>query len=214
MHVYLIRHGQSIENTQPFDGRNENSILTDKGQEQAKRLAAWAPENLHLDKIYASPMRRARQTAEALANALALTPIFDDRLREVGNNYPNGTAFPDDALPRYFADRWGSLNPYDAITEQGENWMQFRARIGGFVEWLIDQYEDDHLDMHIGVVCHGGVIEGVFEHVFQKGPWSAVVVTTNNTGITHLEYHPRPNFPDWWVFYHNRVNHLTSDLIT
>lgn len=100
-------------------------------------------------------MNRARQTAEALGQAVGLTPIFDDRLREIGNNYPDGSAFPDNALPRYFADRWGSLNPYDAVTENGENWMHFRARVGGFIEWLIDHYEPDHLGKRIGVVCHG-----------------------------------------------------------
>ncbi|HLA42256.1 MAG TPA: hypothetical protein VJZ27_02405, partial [Aggregatilineales bacterium] len=64
------------------------------------------------------------------------------------------------------------------------------------------------------VVCHGGVIEGFFEHIFQKGPWSAVVVTTSNTGITHLEYHPREGMPDWWLHYHNWTRHLSLDQLS
>lgn len=214
MYLYLIRHGQSVENTHEWDGRNENSPLTELGLQQADALAAWLAEHLRFDVLYASPMRRARQTADKVAAAVGLLPIFDDRLREVGNAYPDGSPFDEQRLPRYHLDVWGSIRPYEAITEGGENWMQFRARVGGFVEWLVMQAPPDHENLRIGVVCHGGVIEGVFEHVFQKGPWSAVIVHSNNTGITQLEYRPQLGKPSWWLHFHNRTCHLRGDQIT
>lgn len=214
MRLYLIRHGQSVENTQAWDGRNSNSPLTDLGQAQAKALGLWVGEHLKLDVLYASPMQRTRQTAAALSEALDIQPSFDDRLREVGNAYPDGRAFPEDQLPRYFVTVWGSQQPYKAISEGGENWMQFRARIGDFVEWLLAQRPDEHLNYQVGVVCHGGVIEGVFEHVFQKGPISTVNVQSHNTGVTCLEYYPTEGRPDWWLYYHNQTRHLAMDQIT
>lgn len=215
MHLYIIRHGQSMENRRGWDGSNSNSALTELGQAQAAALGEWFAQHVKLDQIYASPMQRARQTAECLAAAMQMEAvIFDNRLREVGNSYPDGLPFPDDQLPLYFMDRWGSLHPYKSITEKGENWMHFRARVGGFLEWLIDTRPEDHLDYAVAVVCHGGVIEGFFEHVFQKGPWSAVMVNSHNTGVTHLEYHPSVDKPSWWLHYHNSTRHLAMDQIS
>jgi 2,3-bisphosphoglycerate-dependent phosphoglycerate mutase len=214
MHLYLIRHGQSEENTQDYDGRNVNSPLTELGQAQAAALGAWVKGRFHFDNLYASPMRRARQTVEPLSEALNIRPTWVDSLREVGNAMPNGVAFPDDALPSYHVGVWGSRNPYKAITVDGESWMHFRARIGSFIEGLIQDAPSEHRNYHVGVVCHGGVIEAVFEHVFQKGPWSTVVVHTSNTGISYLEYFPAQGRPDWWLHYHNQTRHLVEDQIS
>src|SRR5688572_12505363 len=126
MHIYLIRHGQSIENTTTWDGKNINSPLTELGLAQAKALAIYMkerPERFTLDSLYSSPMQRASQTAHAVAEALNLEVTFDDRLREVGNAFPDGRPFPDDKLPLYHLGVWGSLHPYQSITENGENWM-------------------------------------------------------------------------------------------
>ena len=214
MHIFLIRHGQSVENTQPWDGKNINSPLTELGHQQARALATHLKDRLHFNHLYVSTMQRTRQTAAHLEETLGVTAVVEDRLREVGNALPDGNVFPDNALPRYTLGVWGSLRPYLPITEGGENWMHFRARVGGFIEWVIHQGNDDHEEMNVGVVCHGGVIEGVFEHVFQKGPVSPLVVHTNNTGITHLEFNPTEGMPDWWLRYHNRTNHLADDQIT
>src|SRR5574341_2628876 len=138
MHLYLIRHGQSVENTQPWDGSNTNSPLTELGQAQVQALAEWLPERIHFDCLYASPMQRARQTAQHISQRLGNGVVYDDRLREVGNAFPDGSPFRDDQLPMYHLGVWGSLHPYKPITEGGENWMQFRARVGGFLEWLIE----------------------------------------------------------------------------
>jgi len=214
MRLYLIRHGQSEENTQPWDGKNTNSPLTELGHEQARRLANHLEGRVNFDHLYISGMQRTRQTASYLEKKLGIDATVEERLREVGNALPDGNAFPDDALPRYTLGVWGSLSPYLPITEGGENWMHFRARVGGFIEWVIQQYGEKHTGVQIGIVCHGGVVEGVFEHVFQKGPVSPLVVHTHNTGVTLMEYLPSDEMPAWWLHYHNRTTHLEDDQIT
>ena len=122
----------------------------------------------------------------------------------------------------YVPDMWGTLRPYEPVTEGGESWMQFRSRVGSFIEELVparNRFGDPELaeaiaDDRVLVVCHAGVIEAIFEYIFEKGPWSVVAVHTNHTGISHLQYRPMPNFPDWWLLSHNRVGHLTADLVT
>lgn len=210
MHLYLIRHGQSEENTTQWDGKNTNSPLTSLGRAQAEALGNWLGDyGPPFNKVYASPMQRTRQTAGILAQRLGWSELlYDDRLREIGNARPDGSPFPEDQLPLYVLGVWGTLHPYKAVSVGGENWMHFRARVGGFVEALIESIPADHQGFHVGVVCHGGVIEGVFEHIFQKGPWSAVIVHSHNTGMTHLEYFPIEGYPDWRLIYHNQTRHL------
>ncbi len=84
MQLYLIRHGQSYVNLKDWTQGNTDEGLTALGQEQASRLAAWLPGHLpSVDVIYASTMRRARETAAAVAAGYNVEIQFDDRLREV-----------------------------------------------------------------------------------------------------------------------------------
>jgi broad specificity phosphatase PhoE len=217
MHLFLVRHGQSVENTKPMDGSNSNSPLTTLGEAQAAAVAAWLPEhvaNYTLKALFSSPMRRAKQTAQAIASRLNVEITFDDRLREVGNADSGGTPFPLDALPDYKLGVWGSITPYDPIGDGAESWMQFRVRVARFIEDTIRVLDEDHKDDAVIVVCHGGVIEAFYEYTFRRSPVSSVIVTTNNTGVTHFEYLPRNTTPDWWLRYHNYTLHLTPDQIS
>jgi probable phosphoglycerate mutase len=115
------------------------------------------------------------------------------------------------------------LDPYTPVTATGESWMQFRSRIGAFLEDLVpaarrnrigSSPEEPSDPRRILLVAHAGVIEAVFEYIFEKGPWSVVAVETHHTGITHIEHRPQANRPDWWLHYHNLTHHLTDAMRT
>jgi probable phosphoglycerate mutase len=223
MHFYLVRHGQSFvnlpDNLEAIN--NPDEPLTPLGEQQAEAVAQWIADNIDADHLYASTVSRARQTAEAISATTGLPIVFDDRLREIGTNGPDGRAIPNDQLPKYHENVWGTLYPYDPVAEKGENWMQFRTRIGSFIESMLKEHNhvppqnaEELAAQSIIAVCHGGVIEAFFEYVFAKGPWSEVAVMTSNTGIVHFRYQPRENRPDWILYYQNRLSHLTDDLIS
>ncbi len=207
MHLYMIRHGQSYVNLPDWNGGNQDTGLTELGQQQAALLAAWLPQELpHIDALYCSTMRRARETAVPLSAAYNIQPIFDDRVREIGNNRADHTPWPNDALPEY-GEFWGSERPFSAITPlrtEGESLMHFRTRVGAFIEELIEK----HREQTVVVVCHGGVIELTYDHVFNVGPWRRTEVLTKNTGITHFELVEHPNRETWRLYYHSRAEHL------
>jgi 2,3-bisphosphoglycerate-dependent phosphoglycerate mutase len=222
MHFYLVRHGQSFVNLPDSDAiNNPDEPLTPLGQEQAETVSRWIAENIDARHLYSSTITRARQTAEAINKTTGLSIEFDERLREIGTNSPDGRAIPNDQLPKYHENVWGTLYPYDPVAENGENWMQFRSRVGSFIESMLQQYDhtpptsaEEKAEQSIIVVCHGGVIEAFFEYVFAKGPWSLVAVMTSNTGITHFRYQPREHRPDWILYYQNRLSHLADDMIS
>lgn len=209
MNLVMVRHGQSYVNLKDWDGGNADKGLTPKGQRQAEALAAWLPSKvLRVDALYCSTMLRARETAVPLSLAFRLDPVYDDRLREVGNNKLDHTAWPSDNLPEY-SDFWGSERPFSSITpdrEGGESLMHFRIRVGNFIEELIDR----HRGQTVIAVCHGGVIEITLDHVFNVGPWRRCEVWSHNTGVTRLELVEHPLRETWRLHYHSRVEHLAG----
>jgi broad specificity phosphatase PhoE len=66
--VYLVRHGESVGNVNPAARRSDDPPLTDRGREQATRAAA-ALARIGIDALFCSPLRRARETADAIARA-------------------------------------------------------------------------------------------------------------------------------------------------
>jgi 2,3-bisphosphoglycerate-dependent phosphoglycerate mutase len=209
MHFYLIRHGQSYVNLPEWDKGNSDEGLTDLGQRQAAALAAWLPGHLpQVDAIYASTMQRARETAVPLATAYDIPIHFDDRLREIGNNRADHTPWPTDQLPEY-GGYWGSERPFASITpdySNGESLMHFRVRIGMFIEEMIER----HRQQTIIAVCHGGVIELTYDHIFNVGPWRRCEAWTKNTGITRFELVEHPAREMWRLHYHSRAEHLIN----
>ncbi len=208
MHLYLIRHGESHVNLADWQNGNTDEGLTELGRQQATALAAWLPSYLPtIDVLYASTMRRACETAGFVAGVYNQPICGDDRLREIGNNRADHTPWPNDALPRDYAEYWASERPFASITPQvegGETWMHFRTRVGLFIEDAVAR----HPKQVVVAVCHGGVIEAVFDHVFNVGPWQRTEVWVHNTGITHFEYVQHERREIWRLHDHNRTSHL------
>ena len=81
--LVLVRHGSTQHSAQRrFSGRNDLP-LDESGQRQARALAARAPALGDVAAVISSPLRRAVQTAEAIASALGLEVEVSDGLAEV-----------------------------------------------------------------------------------------------------------------------------------
>jgi broad specificity phosphatase PhoE len=210
MNLYFIRHGQSFVNLKEWERGNIDVGLTVLGERQAVALGKWLPSCIpQVDAIYASTMARARETAAAAAAPYKIPVQFDDRLREVGNNRFDHVPFPSDALPTTFADYWGSERPFSPIViheDVGETLMHFRTRVGIFIE----QVAAAHRQQTVLVVCHGGVVEAAFNHIFNVGPWGRCEVWDHNTAVTYFEYVGHPGRETWRLHYHNRIDHLAG----
>jgi probable phosphoglycerate mutase len=214
MHLYLIRHGQSLVNLDDWEQGNRDEGLTELGRRQAEVTAERLARDVAVDVVYASTMRRARETAALIAEVLDIAVIHDDRIREIGNNRLDHAPWAD--LPRDYADYWATERPFSSVTpavDKGESFMHFRTRIGAFIEDVLAR----HAGRTVLTVTHGGVIDGMFDHVFNVGPWPRVQVWTHNAAITHLEAldsgpaggalgHAGPE--QWRLHQHNCAEHL------
>ncbi len=81
--LYLLRHGQTeFSRDNAFCGAGLDPELTPEGREMAAAFAT-AYGQLPWRAVFASPLRRARATAEPLCTARGLTPEIRDDLKEI-----------------------------------------------------------------------------------------------------------------------------------
>lgn len=210
MHLYLIRHGESFVNLPGWTDFSRDYGLTERGQAQASALRDWLPGRVPKpDVLYASTMQRAQETAEYVAAAYDnMRVMFDHRWREIGNNRLDHTPLPADGLARY-GDFWATERPFSNVTpsvDAGESLMHFRARIGMALDDLILSHKKER----VVVVCHGFVIDTVFDLAFNIGAFRRCEVWSRNTGITHFEYVEHPGREHWRLYRQNWTEHLSQ----
>ena len=87
--VIIVRHGQSTYNAEKrIQGRTDASKLTEKGRDDAS-LVANALSNIQFNKIYSSPLQRAKETADIICrvqgnhSGQTTVPQTSDRLMEI-----------------------------------------------------------------------------------------------------------------------------------
>lgn len=70
MELYLIRHGETVDNVAGLYAGVRDSALTNHGHEQANRLGQhFAKNDVRFTHIFSSPLSRAAQTADAIRSA-------------------------------------------------------------------------------------------------------------------------------------------------
>src|SRR5579875_3617835 len=84
--VHLLRHGE-VENPRGLIyGRLPGYHLSEDGRMMAKAAADFLAER-DVVAIFTSPLDRARETAEPVAERFGLEPVVDDRLIEPWNHF-------------------------------------------------------------------------------------------------------------------------------
>jgi probable phosphoglycerate mutase len=213
VHLYLIRHGESHINIPAEDGRSRDELdlgLTDKGQQQAQAVARWMKQQVpEINALYASPMKRAQETAQFLADAYQYQVVFDDRLREIGNNRIDHSPLPDHELPREYSSLSPFQFPFSPVAPtvaQGESFMHYRVRVGMFLEDMINRHQGET----VIVVGHGGTVNAVSDTIFNIGSYRQCDIRVNYTGVTLFQYMGKADWETWRLHYLGRVDHLVK----
>ena len=137
--IYLCRHGQTFHNREGRLQGQFESDLTPLGQAQARAMAALlddlvAPRERAPWRLVASPLRRARHTAEAIGERLGLAVEFDERLVEIDVGEWSGRLREEvrgENPHLHGDDAWGFHAPggetYEAMTARLDAWLAQQA---------------------------------------------------------------------------------------
>ncbi len=160
MELLLIRHGLPVR--RELEDGIADPELSAAGLAQAEHLADY----LHsepLDAVYASPLRRALQTALPIATRRGLDVHVIDGVAEWDRN--SNEYVPIEELKAAGDPRYHALMRGDWTAEE-ETPEEFSARVVESVNALIDA----HAGQRIAVSCHGGVINAYLTHVLSLPP--------------------------------------------
>ena len=83
--IYVVTHAQSLHHIQDLGGGWYDTSLTEKGVNQAERIAKFLYGEIGIPGIpvYSSDLKRAYKTAEIIARLFSSSVIQDKRLREM-----------------------------------------------------------------------------------------------------------------------------------
>jgi 2,3-bisphosphoglycerate-dependent phosphoglycerate mutase len=148
--ITLLRHGESAGNAIGIYQGHSEFDLTARGQEQSRALALrWLEEGTTFDKIISSPLARASQTAEIIAETLSVPIELDPNWKEIDNGVLAGLTLEQAADQYPFPD---FMTPYEPIGQSGESNWDLYLRAGCSLNKLLERPPGRYL-----VVSHAPV---------------------------------------------------------
>ena len=132
--LVLVRHGETTHNVAGIAQGWQDSELTDRGLDQVKRLAGrirtFAP-----DALFASPLGRARTTADWMPRATGLEVTVLEDLREMNYGAWEGKSFLDVRKPDPESySRW--ISEPDFQSPEGESHQDVLVRMTRAIEQM------------------------------------------------------------------------------
>ena len=189
MHItrlLAIRHGETAWNV---GGRLQGHLdiaLNDTGRLQAERLGQALAGREPIDAIITSDLARARDTAQAVAQATGAPLSVDAGLRERSFGDFQGMTFEQvtQAHPEA-AERWRRRDP-EWAPPGGESLLLFQERVTQTVQALAAQ----NIGKNIAIVTHGGVLDVLYRAAARLGLQDARTWQLTNTAVNRLLWSP------------------------
>jgi broad specificity phosphatase PhoE len=221
MEIVLVRHAQP--DWEPGGVAVDRPSLTPLGRAQAQRTgSALAFERF--GHFYASPLERARETADAIAPWVGRPPEYCSWLEEL--RLPSLEGATSEQVEEFFkrarAREIGSW--WDAAGPGGESFRHFYERVASGIESLLcgEHGAEVHADgahrlwripdpeRRLLIVAHEGTNAVLLSHLLgiEPIPWAYLRFSTAWCGISRIRTLPVAGARVWVLEAFNRIGHL------
>lgn len=163
MRCYLIRHGEILSNVKKVYAGTSQESLTEKGEEQVRALAERL-KGRGIRILYASPLRRAVQTADILAGYLRVPVIIEKELKEIVLGPLEGLSY--EQIKERFPEIWKRWTqaPAELKIEGMETLEEVQKRI----VTLLKRWQQKHEDETFAAVTHLAVIRCLLLYTMER----------------------------------------------
>ena len=182
--LIFIRHGFSQSNKDKLFTGQADIPLTELGRHQAECAAQYL-KNTNIDKIYASTLSRAVETAQAVAKTHGLSVIKDSGLCEI--NAGDWTEMPFDKISQDYQAEYNlwKNDMYSCKCPNGESVAEFSKRVYNTVVKIAEENDEKTVCIAshatpIRTICTLAL--GCEASEIQSVPWSP------NASINIIEY--------------------------
>lgn len=205
MEIYIVRHGETLWNkVKRFQG-SADIELSDEG----RRLAEESGRNLittHFDRVFSSPLIRAKETAKLFCGERDIEIEVDERLKELNFGNCEGRLFDDlvndDSLTfKYFFSQPELYFP----DERGETIEHMMERAADFMTQVIEPLQDKY--ERVMIVAHGALNKGIMCHVKKHGKkdlWSGGLQKNCSVIILSLQNNHYKIIDETKLFYNTK----------
>lgn len=168
MEIYIVRHGETVWNREKRLQGCSDVELNEEGQRLAKETgkSLW---NVRFDVVYASPLKRAYQTAEWIVFGRPITVIQDERIREISFGVLEGKT-----IEQMTEEERIRVNQFFDCPEQyipaegGERIEDAAKRAADFMQDKIEPLEKEGIE-RVMIVAHGAINKAIMMHIKQHG---------------------------------------------
>ena len=190
----MLRHGETTYNaTRRMQGQLDTE-LSELGMSQAVQVAHNLG-HLPISRIISSDLRRAAETAEAIAARLDMPVTIDARLRETHLGQWQGRTHQE-VDTQYPGQRAGWRNNPAWAPPEGESRLDVAARARPVVDELLASH-DEWPGTWVLFVAHGGAISALTSNLLGFATEQYPLLTgLNNTAASVLVARPRYGVPD------------------
>lgn len=157
MKIYITRHGETEWNKEGKMQGWKDSVLTEKGVENAKRLGAKL-KDIEFDCIYCSPLGRTIDTAKNIKGDKSIKIVICEGLKEMGFGTWEGMehARIEELYPEQQYNFWNQPHMYETI--DGETFEEFFNRVRSVLNDIISNNSGEN----ILIVTHAAVIKAIY----------------------------------------------------
>jgi broad specificity phosphatase PhoE len=204
--IYFVRHGENRANVERLmSWRVIDYPLNELGQRQAEAVAAWF-RGRPVEAVYASPLLRARETADRIARVVGAEVVEAETLRELNVGELDGLGDADSwAVHDGIVARWRQ-GEWEARFPGGESYREAYGRLAGLVAELIER----HPTGDVVAVGHGGLFTTVLPRLCPvPGHDGTSALRLGNTAITVVRHDGEGLACETW----GGVEHLTAELV-
>ncbi len=192
----IVRHGQTRANIdRVWHGRTDTE-LTELGFQQATRLGEHFHHYMTPGVIYASPLQRARFTAQAIADRFAIPVNLDPRLMEFDLGDWEGVTFESLQDARGIMEKL--VNDPEFTAPRGESQNLVKRRMVEAIEEIVHHHPGEN----IVIVAHGVAIGIALSHFLEGDTTAWPNYTKDNTAFSELCLDTRR------LLSYNRTDHL------
>ncbi|MDH5656691.1 MAG: histidine phosphatase family protein [Spirochaetia bacterium] len=209
--ITLIRHGETVFNSEKRIQGKLDSPLTDRGRKSTERLGRYLKTWMEpVDSWYVSPLGRAQETSEIIRHELKDVQIPEPRtenlIREIDcGDYEGKT----DIHMNQEVRKRLRLEP-DFPYPGGESIVDVMKRGESFLDKLMEESKSFPKKYHAVVVSHGNFNRSFGSVLTGLGPYFALRVIQNNTAVNQLisvDRHPVFRILNW-----NDTTHIRMKL--
>ena len=180
LHLMLVRHGESEWNAQRRYQGQSDVPLSALGERQAELIAERLAGG-KIDAVYASDLKRAWETASAIAGKSGLQVLPEPRLRELKFGVLEGLTF-DEAQSQYPEMIAAWLEDFNRPPEGAETIDLFNLRIVS----LLEELKQKHDEQTVLLVAHGGSLSEILRVVLGLSREKRWYLEMENTSLSEV----------------------------